>query len=202
MTHPTRNATLLLALGILVALPILADHHEKSEGAPDMAEAMAAMNEAMTPGEHHEFLASLAGEWTYTSTMWMDPSQPPMKTSGESEKSMILGGRYLQERSSGNMMGMTFNGRGVTGFDNLAGNYVNTWIDNMGTGVLITQGQRDGKTLTMKGEMTDPMSRQAMKVRMVTSVIDADHHHFDFYIAVPGGEELKSMEIDYARKAE
>ncbi len=202
MTHPIRNATLLLALAVLFALPVVADHHEKDKGAPDQAAMMAAMNAAMTPGEHHEFLAGMEGEWTYSSTMWMDPSQPPMKTSGQSTKAMIMGGRYLQERSSGNMMGMTFNGRGVTGYDNVLGQFTNTWIDNMGTGVMITHGQRDGNTLSLKGEMTEPMSRQPMAVRLVTQVVDADHHHFELYMTMAGAPELKSMEIDYVRKSE
>ncbi len=202
MTQLIRPATLLLACAVLFALPVLADHHEKPEAAPDMAMVMEAMNKAMAPGEHHDFLAGMVGEWTYTSTMWMDPSQPPMKTSGKATKSMILGGRYLQDSASGEMMGMAFHGRGVTGYDNVQKQFVSTWIDNMGTGVMVSHGQRDGNTLTLEGEMADPMSGQMMNVRMVTRVVDADRHLLEMYMVLPDAPDLKSMEIEYVRKSE
>ncbi len=33
-------------------------------------------------------------------------------------------------------MGMPFEGMGIDGYDNLAKQYVSTWVDNMGTGIM------------------------------------------------------------------
>ena len=204
MRQSTRHTALLLALGVLLALPVLADGVQdkaaEEPAGPDMAAMEEAMTKAKTPGEPHRFLASLAGEWTYTSKMWMDPSQPPMESAGDSTKTMIMGGRYLQEEAGGEFMGDTFSGRGVTGCDNTTGHFVNTWIDNMGTSIIYSQGQRDGNTLTLQGEYADPMTGQTMKVRSVTRIVDEDHHVFEYYMTMPGADEVKTMELSYGRK--
>ena len=70
----------------------------------------------------------------------------------------------------------------------------------MGTGVLISRGQRDGQSLVMHGELLDPMSGQALKLRMVTRVVDEDHHVFEYYMTPPGMPEIQQMVIEYARK--
>lgn len=193
-------ALALFAILALVTLPALAEDAEAPEMAPDMAMAMEAMQKAAAPGEHHAFLAGMEGDWTYTSTVWMDPSQPPMKSKGTSKKTMIFGGRYLQEETTGEMMGTSFQGRATTGYDNTASEYVSTWIDDMSTGTAISRGHRDGNTLTQHGEYLDPMSGQMLKVRQVTRVVDEDHHVFEYHMAMPCGPEFKSMEIEYTRK--
>jgi hypothetical protein len=100
------------------------------------------------------------------------------------------------------MNGMPFNGVGVTGFDNVIGKYVWTWIDNMGTGIMTGVGTADasGKVLTMIGTMNDPMTGKPSKSRMVTTIIDDDHHTFEMFGTPPGGKkEVKMMTIDYVR---
>ncbi|MEE8525903.1 MAG: DUF1579 domain-containing protein [Thermoanaerobaculia bacterium] len=207
MSKWTRTALLLLGIGALLvaASPVLSDDTEKAAmEAPagiDPAAMEAAWAKAGAPGENHEFLARLEGDWTFESKMWMDPSAPPMESQGAAEKTMILGGRYLQEESSGEAMGQPFHGRALTAFDNVSGEFAGTWIDNMGTGILISRGSRDGDSLTLIGEMTDPMSQQQMKLRMVTRIVDEDHHVFDYYVTMPGIPELKQMVIEYTRKS-
>ena len=49
---------------------------------------------------------------------------------------MILGGRYLEQRYEGTMMGQPFSGIGVTGFDNYKKKFVSTWVDSMGTAIM------------------------------------------------------------------
>ncbi len=204
MKPSTRNHTLLLAIGALCALPILSAGAE-TQGTgdpaenPEMAAAAAAMQQAATPGENHRFLAGLAGEWTFVSTLWIAPGQPPMKSPGRSKKAMIMGGRYLQEEVEGSMMGKAFHGRGITAFDNVAGEFIITWIDDMSTTIAIARGSRDGNTLEVRGEYLDPVSEQVLKVRYVTRVVDQDHHVFEYHMTAPGAPELKSMEIEYTR---
>ena len=202
MEHPIRRFTLLLAFTALIALPAMADDTETPAAeAPDMAAAMEAMQKAAAPGENHEFLADLEGDWSSASKVWMAPGQPPMESTGKSTKTMIMGGRYLRESFEGSMMGNTFHGLGVTAYDNTAGEFITTWLDDMSTSIAIARGQRDGDTLTMHGEYLDPMSGQTMKVRYVTRVVDTDHHFFEYFMTMPGAPEVKSMEIAYSRAA-
>ena len=198
MQPSARNLT-LLALAALCTLPAVADDTETHGEAPDKEAAMAAMQEAAAPGEHHKFLARLVGDWSFASKVWMAPGAPPEESAGRSSKKMIMGGRYLQEEVEGSMMGNAFTGRGVTAYDNAAGEFINTWIDSMATGVAIARGQRDGDRLELHGEYLDPMSQQPMKVRYVTRVVDDDTHVFQYFMTMPGAPEQKSMEIEYTR---
>ncbi len=194
------NVTLLLVLVALCALPALADDTETHGAeAPDMDAAMAAMQKAAAPGEHHRFLAGMEGDWGLASKVWMGPDAPPMESLGSSKKTMIMDGRYLQEETKGEMMGNAFHGRAISAFDNTAGEFIGTWIDSMSTTIAVVRGQREGDTLEMHGEYLDPMSKQMMKVRYVTRVVNDDKHIFQYFMTMPGAPESKSMEIEYTR---
>src|SRR5215207_6026826 len=108
----------------LLALPAFGQDKPKEPAAPAMGAAeMEAMQKAASPGEPHKRLARMAGDWTMTNKMWMDPSQPPMESSGTMHADVIMGGRYVQSVWSGTFMGQPFEGRGMDGYDNLAKQY-------------------------------------------------------------------------------
>ncbi len=182
MSQLIRPTLLLLTLGaFLLALPALADDAGKKEAPAgyDPAAMEEAWNKARTPGEAHEFLARMVGE---------------------SKRTMILDGRYLEDMLTGEFQGQPFQGRGLTGYDNTAGEYIGTWIDDMGTGVMVSRGQRDGDSLVMHGEIVDPMSGQNIQLRMVTRIVDQDNEVFEYFMTPPGMPEMKQMEIVYVRK--
>jgi hypothetical protein len=52
---------------------------EKAAMDPAAEQAMMA---AMTPGEHHEHMKKLVGNFDYAIKMWMDPSAPPTESVG------------------------------------------------------------------------------------------------------------------------
>ena len=72
--------------------------------------------------------------------------------------------------------------------------------DNMGTGLLISEGAYDpaAKTFTYSSE-TEMMPGMKIKVREVVKVTDKDHHIFEWY-EDRGGKEEKTMEIRYTRQ--
>jgi len=164
---------------------------------------MEKMTKAATPGPQHEMLKKMAGEWNAKVTSQMDPSQPPQVEQSTSTLTMLMDGRYCQEVASGNMMGQPFSGMGLTGYDNVLGKYVSTWVDNMGTGIMTSVGTADasGKVITWIGTMSDPVTGKLTKERMVTTIKDDDHHTFEMYGTPPGGKkEMKMMTIEYSRK--
>jgi len=164
---------------------------------------MEKMTKAATPGPQHEMLKKMAGEWNAKVTSQMDPSQPAQVEQSTSTLTMLMDGRYCQEVASGSMMGQPFNGMGLTGYDNVLGKFVSTWVDNMGTGIMTSQGTLDssGKVITWMGSMSDPMTGKVSHSRMVTTIVDDDHHTFEMYGTPPGGKkEVKMMTIEYSRK--
>jgi uncharacterized protein DUF1579 len=160
------------------------------------------MVQAAATGPQHEILKKLEGEWDLVVRTMMDPSQPPTETKSHSVIRTLMGGRYCQEETSGDFQGMPFTGMGVTGYDNVLKKYVSIWIDNMGTGIMTSQGTIDaaGKVIAWTGESSDPMTGKPSKVRMVTRLTDDDHHTFEMYARGPDGKEMKMMEISYTRK--
>ncbi|MEM9597556.1 MAG: DUF1579 domain-containing protein [Acidobacteriota bacterium] len=194
-----RPLILVAILGLFLPAVGTADDGSQTAPAIDQAAMMAALQKAMTPGEHHAFLKAMEGKWNLATKAWMAPGQPPMESKGTATKTMIHGGRYLQEQVNGEMMGIPFTGEGLTGFDNTGARFVGTWIDSMTTSILMFEGQRDGDVITLTGTSKDPMSGQMMKVRTVTRRVDDDHHEFEFYMTAPGGPEMKWMEVQYTR---
>ena len=160
-----------------------------------------AMMAYMTPGETHQMMAKSVGSWTGAITMWMQPGAPPMNMTGETQNEMILGGRYLQGKNTGNMMGMPFEGIGVTGYDNAKKVFVTSWIDNMGTGMMFLEGTWDNqnKSINFSGKMVDPISGKDMPVREMIRFVDDNTQVMEMYTTAKG-KEYKSMEIKFTRK--
>jgi hypothetical protein len=154
-----------------------------------------------TPGAPHKMLAGLAGEWDTKSKFWMEPDKPPMESTGTCVQKMLFGGRFLQQEFTGDMMGSTFTGLGVTGFDNHTKKYVSTWFDSMGTAILYFEGIAgvDGKTITQESHHDDPF-KGPMTWRSVTRIVDDNTHLFELYGTDKSGKEEKMMEITYTRK--
>lgn len=163
---------------------------------------MDAWMKAMTPGAEHKMLESMAGTWNTRVKSWMAPGGSPMESTGTAENKVILGGRYVQTSFEGNFMGMPFSGIGYTGYDNIRKQYVSTWMDNMSTAVMITNGKWDDatKSLVFTGTMDDPMTGKAQSLKETVRVVDNDTHIMEMWGPGPDGAMFKMMEITYSRK--
>lgn len=158
----------------------------------------------MTPGDVHKMMASWDGKWVDSMTMWMAPGAPPENYVTESEIKSIMGGRYSTSTHRGNMMGMDFEGLSTLAWDNQRKLFINTWIDNFGTGISVLEGPWDeaSKTITLKGKMLDPSygDGRMLDYRQVISLIDDNTQRFEMYHVGTDGKETKNMEIISRRK--
>lgn len=173
--------------------------YSQQEGA--QAEEMKAWTEYMTPGTMHEMMAKLSGDWKTIHKFWMDPAGEPMSSEGTAKTEMILGGRYQMSKFSGSLMGMPMEGVWMMGFDNVSQEFTAIWIDNMGTGTAIAKGKYDesGKTISMDGNMIDPISKTDMKFKQYLIMVDDNKYTMEMKLDV-NGQEFKSMEIEFTRK--
>ena len=174
---------------------------EKKNGAMDMQAAMDTYAKLAAPGEAHARMASRVGSWSTTTKEWTDQRKPPAESTGACEHTMLLGGRFLRQECSGDMMGQPYTGIGILAYNNYTKKYVSTWMDSLGTGIFYMEGNagKDGNTITLKGHYNDPI-QGAMKLRAVTKLVDADHEIFEMYGTEKSGKETKMMEITYTRK--
>lgn len=193
--------TLVCTLLVSAAL-YAADPPKKSEPSAEEKAAMEAMMKAATPGEAHKKLDGMVGTWSAKVTMWPAPGVPPQVSTGTSTAKWVMGGRFIEENFTGNMMGMPFTGRGYTGYDNIKKQYFGSWMDNMSTAMMMTTGTQDSdNTWTFKGTMPDPMSGKDTPLEEKVTVQDKDHHTFEMWTPAPDGRMFKMMEITYTRKA-
>jgi Protein of unknown function (DUF1579) len=197
--HFTSLILICLCL-VMLAVPASAED-KKSEKQMDPQAMMETYKKLAMPGEPHKQLASLAGSWTTKTKSWMEPGKPPMESTGACEYQVLLDGRYVQQKCTGEMMGQPFTGIGTHGYDNVSKKYVTTWIDSMGTGIFFMDGTAspDGKTVTLQGSHADPFEG-TMKHRAVWKFVDANTQTFEMYGEHGHGEEVKMMEITYSRK--
>ena len=162
-----------LLAGILISVNLSAQTQEE----------MKAFTDYMTPGPIQQMMAKSAGTWTGVVTMWMQPGAPPTTSTLETTNEMILGGRYLKGTHKGTMMGMPFEGIGTTGYDNSKKIFLNSWIDNMGTGILYMEGSWDAatKSINLSGKSTDPVTGKDIPTREVWKFVDDTHQELEMY---------------------
>ncbi|MFA6596559.1 MAG: DUF1579 domain-containing protein [Ignavibacteriaceae bacterium] len=192
-----KKFTLIFVLG-MIFFPVASFAQEMNQ---EMTPEMKAWMEYMTPGEMHKLLAKNVGTWESTITMWMAPNTPPATNVGSSVNEMILGGRYLQSKHSGNFSGMPMEGIGLEAYDNAKKSFYSTWVDNMGTGIMYLTGKYDPatKTIIYEGTAVDPITGKDMKVRETMKYIDDSHSEMEMF-TIDGGNEFKSMHIDFVKK--
>ncbi|MBE2228086.1 MAG: DUF1579 domain-containing protein [Ignavibacteria bacterium] len=156
----------------------------------------------MTPGDMQKMLSKGAGSWNMKTTWWMAPGAEAMVSEATAESEMILGGRYLQSKVSGSMMGMPFDGISIEGYDNAAKLFVNSWIDNMGTGMMFMTGTWDeaARQINYSGKMVDPLSGNWVDVRQVVTYNADGSVKMEMYGPAADGKEYKTMEIINTKK--
>ncbi len=175
----------------------------QAQMSPAERAAMEAWMKAMTPGPEHQRLASYAGKWSGTVTLWQAPGAPPEVSRTSAERTMGLGGRVLIEHWTGTMMGMPFEGSGTIGYDKAAKQWWSTWSDNFGTGVMVSRGEcaeDPAKGCTYRATSTDPVTGNEIASRSVVRWPGPDEETMEMYVPGPGGKEFKSMAVSIHRQ--
>jgi hypothetical protein len=159
---------------------------------------MKKMQAAGTPGAEHKALQSFVGDWQVTVKCWMDPNGQAMESHGTAKVTAIFDGRYFEEEFSGEMMGKPFNGRGLLGFDNTKLKFQLAWLDDMSTGIKVSEGrsEKNHQVITLEGKMDCPGTGQKdLPIKQVYRVINNDKRVLEMF-----NDGWKSMEITYTRR--
>jgi len=213
MSHVKKlNCFSAVLMSLVISLSSFAEDKvapKKDDKPASDAEMTAMMMDMAKLGENHKLLASGVGTWNYVVKWWMDPSAAPSESTGVAVTKEVMGGRYFisdhtgkmqMPGADGKMMDMEFKGMSTEGYDNAKKKFVSSWIDNMGTGIVLSEGTYDvaTKSFTYRAEY-EMMPGVKTKTREVIKIADKDHRMIEFY-EDRGGTEVKTMEIKYARK--
>ena len=169
---------------------------------------MKQMMELAKLNDNHKVLATTAGNYSYVVKIWMDPKGNPNESKGSATRKAIMDGRYVTGEYSGSFKmpgadgkehNMNFKGMSLDAYDNVKQKFVSSWVDNMGTGIMVLDGTYDAssKSFTYAGDY-EMMPGMKSKVREVIKMTDkgmAMEYYED-----RGQGEAKTMEINYTRK--
>jgi hypothetical protein len=201
MTHKVRGL-LLAASAVLVVGPALAQGgQQEPQMTPEQKAEMEAYMKAGTPGAAHQALASTAGSYDLKVKSWQEPGGPPMEETGTATRTMALDGRVRVEQVTSTMMGQSFTGHGMLGYDNVTGKYWSTWNDSMSTGLMVSEGMCDAqKACTFTGSWNDAVKKGPVTARMTSRWTSPTTEIFEMYGPGKDGKEMKMMEITYTKK--
>jgi hypothetical protein len=194
----------LRSLPLLALLACAPACSSTKSSAPEMTpeQQMAAWEKHMTPGPNHQLLAPMAGTYRVSVKSRMAADAPWEESTGSCENRWIFGNRFLESSFRGAFAGMPFEGRGLFGYDNTTQKFVGFWTDSMTTGLMpIAQGSADatGKVITLRREMTDPMSGQWSKMREVWTIESPTSHKCDMYCQTGDDPEYHMMTLAFTR---
>lgn len=169
--------------------------------AMDPAAIQKAMEDFAKPGDMHKWLAKFSGTWDGRIVEFSNPAKPDT-TKAVEVVGMTLNGLYQTTAFSGKVQGMPFEGRGITGYDNAKKIFVNSWIDNLSSGIISMTGSYDEKTKTLNlaGTQTNPVTGKDMSIRQEMIVVDDDSYTLVMYGTGPDGKEAKFMEGYFKRR--
>ncbi len=159
---------------------------------------------AGTPGEMHQHLAKGVGEWHCKTATWMAPDTEPLKGEGKLVVTPVMDGRYTKCEITGDMPGMgPYHSSGFYGFDNVAQQFVSTFIDNHSTGIMTGTGQLspDGKVLTWNFTYNCPINKKPAVIREIETITGENTKTLEMFGTDPkSGKEFKMMSIELTRK--
>ena len=201
MTRKMVGTVLTATAMLLATLALAQEGDEHPQMTPEQMAEMEAYMKAGTPGAPHEALSSTTGSYDLMIKSWQEPGGPAMEETGTATRTMGLNGRVLMEDVTASMMGMTFTGRGMMGYDNVSGKYWSTWTDSMSTGLMVSEGTCDAhQACSFTGSWNDPIKKGPVTMRMTTRWTSPTTQIFEMHGPGKDGKEMKMMEMTYTKK--
>jgi len=143
--------------------------------------------------------ASMVGTWDVHGRMRMDPKADWMDYESVSTFEYVCGGAAVLMKSSGPMMGMTFEGVGIMTYDRENSEWQTTWTDNMSARTsLYTGHKKDGRTVMVAEEIYGGV---AYLTRITTYDATEQNYKWQMENSMDEGKSWHiSMEATYTRR--
>jgi len=152
---------------------------------------------AVKPGSEQKVFQRMVGTWDATTVMQGSPASKGVETD------RMMGGLWLVAEFKGDMGGQPFEGHGIYGYDPDKKKYVGAWIDTQSTSIQFQEGtlSPDGNSMTMTGEIKNPMGAGMVTIKMVDAFTDDNTRVFAMKMPMPGGSgDVDVMTITYKRR--
>jgi hypothetical protein len=165
-------------------------------------EMMKKMEAAGTPGPAHKALEALVGNWKAEVKCWHEPGGAPQVSQATAKSIWTLNGRFVEGEFHGEMMGKSFTGRSLIGYDNTKQKFNSVWVSDIQTSMFTSEGKGENgnKVITLEGKGDCPATgRKDVPMKQVFRVLSPDKHTFEMFDGSKG-ENVRTMEITYTRQ--
>ena len=159
------------------------------------------MSFPQTSGSPHHFLAQLAGHWTGTSKLWMEPDKLADESPVLGAITLVLEGRFAIYLYQGSIEGEPQHGMFTFGYNTTLEQYEASWLDSFhnNTGIMFCVGSAREKGFVVLGTYPDPAGGPDWGWRTVVELVDADHLTMTAYNIHPELGEAKATEAKLVR---
>lgn len=174
--------------------------HKPAGGSPKASASPEGSLASDAPGDLHQRLEGLIGQWNCRIKLWLEPGGSPELSAGSADTQWAMGQRFVQVVSDGTLLDEAFNSLLILGYDNARQVYTSCYLDNRSTGVFHAEGQADagGQALRLFGSMHGWQPGEHNRAYLYVIGL---HHHAKWTLElhdVLRGEKV--MEIVYSRK--
>ena len=154
-----------------------------------------------TSGSPHHFLASLAGGWTGTSKIWLEPGKLLDESQIIGTIQIVLDGRFALFLYQSSVEGEAQHGMFTFGYNTTTDQYEASWLDSWhnNTAIMFCVGSERQKGFAVLGRYPDPTGGPDWGWRTEVELVDKDHLTITAYNITPEAEEAKATEANLTR---
>lgn len=165
--------------------------------------------EMQKPTPEHEWLKKFVGEWTSEGEIMMEPGKPPVKSAG-TESTRDFGPFWIitEMRSSHadpsqdpGACGANFSGIMQLGYDPREGQFIGSFIDNMGSHMWKYTGKfNDARTAIVLDTEGFCPTGTSMTVRETLELLSDNQRRFTSEIKMEDGTWMQCLQVTATRK--
>jgi hypothetical protein len=149
-----------------------------------------------TPGPEHAHLQQMVGDWDVLMEM------AGQKSKGTATYKSICDGMWVASDFDCDLGGISYQGHGMDGYDQLRKKYIGFWFDSMTSAPMQFEGSFDAEhnILTMSGASRGPDGKP-QRFRSTTEMKGPDQMTFKmFMVSAADGKADLSFTIEYSRR--
>lgn len=152
-------------------------------------------------GSPHHFFSQLAGGWTGTSRIWIEPDTLAGEAPIIGTIQLVLDGRFAMFLYQSAIEGEPQHGMFIFGYNTLLDRYESSWVDSFhnNTAIMFCTGSPTDDGFSVLGGYPDPLGGPDWGWRTELQMIDNDHLVITAYNIMPDGGESKATEATLTR---
>ena len=149
----------------------------------------------------HHFLTQLAGGWTGTSKIWLEPEKLLDEAPIVGNIQVVLDGRFVMFLYQSSVEGETQHGMFTFGYNTTKDQYEASWLDSWhnNTAIMFCVGSATNNGFQVLGRYPDPTEGPDWGWRTEVELINEDNLLITAYNITPNGEEAKATEAKLTR---